>query len=164
MALAIPRKLLTVRALASLLVMLMAVVLACNNSGGQAPIEAPVATAKPAAKINTIASVPSPLPLKPSSSSETVLAEDQFVHNGFREQATGDLDVSEVQFTGEASELVVSISNLSAPTGDLSTRATINFSDSFDNYVDVLTESGTKRFYIHRDGTLRSEPDNGSFT
>ena len=163
MALSFPRHIRGHRATASLLVMLMAVVLACNSSGQQGQIKAPTETALPA-KLDTIASLPAPLAQTASSSTEAVLAEDRFIHNGFREQVTGNLNVSEVQSSSESSELVVSISNLSSPTGDLSTRATINFSDSFENYVDVLTKSGTERFYIHRDGTLRSEPDNGSFT
>ena len=106
-----------------------------------------------------------------SSETGTIVAEARFVHDGFRTEVSrvlssskpgDDLDVSIAN--GEAQVIVVSLWNLSDPASDLSSRATINFAEGLNNFVVVPTADGPLTLHLHRDGTLRTTPDNGGFT
>ena len=74
------------------------------------------------------------------------------------------MQVNEVPEESVGGKLIVSLRNLSPSEGSFDTRATINFSRDFVNYVEVATESGPLRLHLHRDGSLQLEPDDGGFT
>ena len=95
---------------------------------------------------------------------EIILAETTFVHNDFRAQVSEELQVTNAPDSSSGKTLVVSLNNLSSSSGSFESRVTINFSNEFNNYVEVPTESGRLRLHLNRDGTLRLDPDSGGFT
>ena len=99
-----------------------------------------------------------------ADSGETLLAEAAFTHNGFRTQVERQVEVIALPSGNNPTNLVVKLENLSASSGSLNTRATLNFDRGFDNYIEVPTEDGPLKLHLHRDGTLVLEADNGPFT
>ena len=94
----------------------------------------------------------------------TVIAHEQFVHRGFRTQVDHSFEITALPPSDTAVNLTVNLENLSTPSGSIGTRATINFAGQFDNYIELPTSAGPLVLHLHRDGTLRSTPDDGPFT
>ncbi len=91
------------------------------------------------------------------------LAQTTFVHSGFRTEVSRTLKGIAPKEATTGRRLSVTLNNLSEPTGTLQSRATINFSRTFRNFVVLSSPDGPFRLYLHRDGTLRSSPDQGGF-
>ena len=104
--------------------------------------------------------------LSPTSAAkpESIIAAFSFAHDGFRTQVNGESGVAAVPEQPGGSTVTVYIRNLSSSSGSMNSRATINFSRDFDNYVEIPTSAGQMRLHLHRDGALRTGPDNGAFT
>ncbi|MCI0869682.1 MAG: hypothetical protein J4O08_08195, partial [Chloroflexi bacterium] len=122
---------------------------------GAAPVGGPQSISKV-----VLADTPSP----PAAAAENIIAEFAFEHDGFRTQVAGESEVTSVPDQSGGSTLTVRLRNLSRPAGSTNSRATINFSREFDNYIEIPTSAGRMRLFLHRDGALRTEPDSGAFT
>lgn len=94
----------------------------------------------------------------------STIIDERFIHSGFRSQVSRSVEVTDVPTEIAGRTLVVGLRNLSRPSGSFQTRATINFSREFDNYIEVPTNSGLLRLHLHRDGTLQRDADGGGFT
>lgn len=141
---------------------IIAVVVAC------AGVEVP----SPPAGLESLRDSPTPPPTNiqaiPTPSDSTrpdgALALFEFTHEGFRTQVTGESAVATVRVQSGATTMTVRLQNLNKSSGSINSRVTINFGRQFENYIEVPTSAGIMRFYLHRDGSLRKDPDGGSFT
>ena len=120
--------------------------------------------APPARQSSTPAPVAAARDIPAIKTDVTVIAQEHFVHSGFRTQVDHSIEIVALPPMDTGGGLIVNLENLSTPTGSISTRATINFARQFDNYIEIPTSAGTLVLHLHRDGTLRSTPDDGPFT
>ncbi|MEE9284321.1 MAG: hypothetical protein V3V35_01195 [Dehalococcoidia bacterium] len=140
------------------------------------PVPAPTSTASlvPTATAVPTPTVPAPGPTTtpPEATGRVVLARSRFTHSGFRTQVTREVDLgaevaasaSTAGGAGNRRTVTVSLRNLARPTGDVESRATINFGRQFDNFVVLPTMDGPLTLHLHRDGSLGPSPDSGGFT
>lgn len=157
--------------LLGIVVVLLSVAVACSSDDTPSvPTTSTSPTPTPQTQTPPIAnSTATPVPV---SSGEATSVEDEsstiiderFVHNGFQTQVSRSVEVTDVPAESVGRTLVVGLRNLSQSSGSFQTRATINFSREFDNYIEVPTNSGLLRLHLHRDGTLQRDADGGGFT
>lgn len=89
-----------------------------------------------------------------------------FTHDGFRidVERVVTVDDFEPYGSGEQARITVALRNLSAPSGGIDTRATINFGGPFANMLVLPTPDGVRLVHLNRDGSLQETADDGRFT
>lgn len=73
--------------------------------------------------------------------------------------ANGLEGVPELESAGK--DLVVELSSLDRASLDAGSYVEINFGAGFENWVSVPFTLSATKYHLHRDGTLRLEPDTG---
>ena len=168
-------------ALAAVIATLTLLAVACGSEDGSGAGPAPKddlkvdATAAPAGQTITPQSpqptaFPQPdaprgsFPVAPSRAAAS--GSVTFTHDGFRTEVerTVLVDDFEPYGSGEQARVTVVLRNLSAPSGGIEARATINFGGPFANMLVLPTPDGVRLAHLHRDGSLRETADDGRFT
>ena len=158
---ALLRRYLHMKLLVFITTLLIGAAAACGSAEGPAAPAgaAPVGGPQSISKV-VLDGTPSP----PAAAAENIIADFAFLHDGFRTQVAGESEVTSVPDQSGGGIVTVRLRNLSRPSGSTNSRATINFSRDFDNYIEIPTSAERMRLFLHRDGALRTEPDSGAFT
>lgn len=151
---------------------IFALVVACGSH--DSPTAPPVSTAAdaPAAVVTGATAAPETGPTAIVGvqtagvpAGEVELGKAGFVHNDFRTQVATTIDVAESPALGAAQgrTFTVALRNLSSLSGDISSRATINFGSGFQNFVTLQGADGEFKLYLSRNGELGMVPDDSGF-
>ena len=148
---------------------IFALVVACGSDDSPAALPVSTATAAPATAVVTGATaIPTAIVGVQTAgvpAGEVELGKAGFVHNDFRTQVATTIDVAESPALGAAQgrTFTVALRNLSSSSGDISSRATINFGSGFQNFVTLQGADGEFKLYLSRNGELGMVPDDSGF-
>ena len=156
---------------------IFALVVACGSDDSPTVLPVSTATAAPATAVVTGATAPpetGPTAIPTAivgvqtagvPAGEVELGKAGFVHNDFRTQVATTIDVAESPALGAAQgrTFTVALRNLSSLSGDISSRATINFGSGFQNFVTLQGADGEFKLYLSRNGELGMAPDDSGF-
>ena len=152
---------------------IFALVIACGSDNAPAALPASAATAAPSAPLVTrVTGAPETGPtaivkvqVAGVTAGEIELGKTEFVHNDFRTQVATTIDVAESPALGAAQgrTFTVALRNLSSLSGDIPSRATINFGSGFQNFVTLQGADGEFKLYLSRNGELGMVPDDSGF-
>lgn len=151
---------------------IFALVVACGSDDSPTAPPVSTATAAPAAVVTGATAAPETGPTAIVGvqtagvpAGEVELGKAGFVHNDFRTQVATTIDVAESPALGAAQgrTFTVALRNLSSSSGDISSRATINFGSGFQNFVTLQGADGEFKLYLSRNGELGMAPDDSGF-
>ncbi len=148
---------------------IFALVVACGSDDSPTALPVSTATAAPATAVVTGATaIPTAIVGVQTAgvpAGEVELGKAGFVHNDFRTQVATTIDVRESPALGAAQgrTFTVALRNLSSSSGDISSRATINFGSGFQNFVTLQGADGEFKLYLSRNGELGMVPDDSGF-
>ena len=144
---------------------IFALVVACGSDDSPTALPVSTATAAPATAVVTGATAIVGVQTAGVPAGEVELGKAGFVHNDFRTQVATTIDVAESPALGAAQgrTFTVALRNLSSLSGDISSRATINFGSGFQNFVTLQGVDGEFKLYLSRNGELGMVPDDSGF-